>query len=144
MTHEDRGHYAGKHPADRPLNPAVVEAVRNRAVDKEISCNAAFEIAAELGVPPGEIGFTLDMLEIRIVRCQLGLFGYGPRKKVIKPAASVSPELEAAIRQALTHGRLPCKNAWEIAERFDIAKMQVSSACEVLNIKISPCQLGPF
>ncbi len=35
-------------------------------------------------------------------------------------------------------------NAWEIARRFDVSKMRVSSVCEQLNIKIKPCQLGAF
>ena len=36
------------------------------------------------------------------------------------------------------------KKAWEIAKRFEISKMKVSSVCEQLKIKIKPCQLGAF
>jgi len=144
MTHEDRGHYAKKHPPNRQVNPEVAEEVKKRAAGGEISCTEAFRLVKDLGVPVGEIGFTLDMLEVRIVKCQLGLFGYGPQKKIVKPAETVSPQLRKAILDDLVNGRLPCAKAWEIAERFRIPKMDVSSACEALNIKIRPCQLGSF
>jgi len=144
MTHEDRGHYARKHPPNRKVTAEVAEEVKKRAAGGEISCREAFKLAADLGVPVAEIGFTLDMLEVRIVKCQLGLFGYGPPKKIVKSSETVPPRLEEAIREVLVNGRLPCIKAWETAERFGIPKMDVSSACEALNIKIRPCQLGSF
>jgi hypothetical protein len=72
------------------------------------------------------------------------LFGYGPRKSIVKPAASVNPAFERTIREALVNDRLPCKRAWEIAERLGIRKMKVSAACDAMGIKIRPCQLGAF
>ena len=54
------------------------------------------------------------------------------------------PEVAAAIRDALENDRLPCRAAWEIAERFGLRKMAVSGACEALGIKIKPCQMGAF
>jgi len=90
------------------------------------------------------VGFTIDSLEIHIVKCQLGLHGYQPDKKKVKSADSVPSELEKGIREALVDDRLPCTFAWEIAKRFDLPKMEVSSACEALKIKISSCQLGTF
>jgi hypothetical protein len=91
-----------------------------------------------------EVGVTIDLLEIRLKRCQLGLFGYGQKKGVVKPAVKVSTELEKAIHGALADGRLPCLAAWKIADGMGIARMDVSSACEALKIKIKPCQLGAF
>jgi hypothetical protein len=58
MTHEDRGHYARKHPAGRKAKPEVAEAVKQHASKGGISCAAAFKIAGDLQVPPAEIGFT--------------------------------------------------------------------------------------
>ena len=144
MTHEDRGHYAKKHPADSKVKPGIAQAVKQRASDREISCAAAHKIAADLGVQPDEVGFGLDLLEIRIVRCQLGLYGYRPEKSVVKPAESVSEALKGAIKESLIEERLSCAAAWDIAERFGTARMNVSSACEALKIKISSCQLGAF
>ncbi len=144
MTHEDRGHYAKKHPADRKIKPEIAEAVKKRSSNETISCAEVFKIAGDLNVQPAEVGFTVDFLETRIVKCQLGLFGHAPEKSIVKPAKKVSSALEEAIRERLGDGRLSCKAAWEIAEKFGIPKMGVSSACETLGIKINSCQLGSF
>jgi hypothetical protein len=55
-----------------------------------------------------------------------------------------TPALAEAIEAALEQGRLPCRAAWALAERFKLRKMAVSGACEALGIKIKPCQLGAF
>ena len=144
MTHEDRGHYAGKHPPDRSRDQRIVDALTSAVSDNTIPCAVAFKVATELNESTEEVGFTIDSLEYTITKCQLGLFGYGEEKKKVKPADSVSPELEDAIRKALINDRLPCAAAWDIAERLDLGKMSVSSASEALGVKISPCQLGAF
>jgi hypothetical protein len=92
----------------------------------------------------GEVGVAIDLMDIQLERCQLGLFGYGEKKLIVKPAENVPSDLEKAIRDALAGGRLPCAAAWRIAEAFGIAKTDVSSACEALKIKVKPCQLGAF
>jgi hypothetical protein len=144
MTHKQKGHYAKKHPSDRKLKPEVAEAVKAGASKGEIPCVAAFEIASKLRVPPAEIGFALDVMEIRISKCQLGLYGYKPEKRIVKPAETVPQVLEQSIREALVNEKLPCAAAWEIAEKLDMAKMEITSACEAMSIKISACQLGAF
>jgi hypothetical protein len=144
MTHEDRGHYAKKHPADRSINPEIAKAVKKRTSNETISCVEAFKIAGDLNLQPAEIGVTVDFLETRIVKCQLGLFGHSPEKSIVKPAKNVSSALEETIRERLVNGRLSCKAAWEIAEQTGMPKMGVSSACETLEIKINSCQLGSF
>ena len=144
MTHEDRGHYANKHPLDRKINQEITEEVKRRVSDGEIPCAVAFSIASDLNVPPAEVGFTIDSLEIPIVKCQLGLHGYRPRKKIVGSADKVSPALEEAIQEKLVNDRLTCTAAWEIAERFGLSRMEICSACEGLKIKISSCQLGAF
>lgn len=144
MTHEDRGHYAKKHSPDRKVQPEIAEVLNNRASNRKISCAAAHRIAMDLNVSPAEIGFTTDKLEIRIVKCQLGLHGFYPEKRIVKPAETVSKTLEKAIRDSLVDGKLQCAAAWDIAKRLGIARMDVSSACEALKTKISSCQLGAF
>ncbi len=144
MTHLDKGKFAKKHPPERKPRPEVAEAVRKRAEGGEIACAAAFAVAEECGATPAEVGLAIDLQEISIVKCQLGLFGYPPKRSIVEPAASVDPDLEAAIRAALVDGRLPCAEAWRIAADRGIGKMKVSEACEALGIKISSCQLGAF
>ncbi|RJP94117.1 MAG: hypothetical protein C4518_04095 [Desulfobacteraceae bacterium] len=122
----------------------IEKMITSRAVNKALSCKAAFELAGELGVSPGAMGAAADKLDIHLLECQLGLFGYKPEKKIVKPLDAVDPALESAIRSALVNDRLPCRVAWEIAELFHVEKMTVSAACETLGIKIRPCQLGAF
>jgi len=86
----------------------------------------------------------VDLLKIRLVKCQLGLFGYTPDKSIVKPAEKVSPELESAIRSRLEDERLPCVAAWQLADEFSLKKLDVSCAAEALGLKIKPCQLGAF
>jgi hypothetical protein len=144
MTSKDKGHFAKKHSPDRKVNPSIADAVKHRAPDGEIPCAVAFEIAETLKATPEEVGFTVDSMEVKVIKCQLGLFGYLPNKRVVKPAQNVASALKEAIEQSLIRNRLSCKAAWEIAARFGLRKMEVSSACEALGIKISSCQLGTF
>lgn len=141
---KDRGHYKEKYPADRKMDERVADAVRKRAKKGDITCAIAFKIAEAVNVSPGEIGFTMDRLELPIKKCQLGLFGYSPISRIIRKAETVSDELKEAIRGAMIEGRLPCEASWRIAKDFRMAKIRVSAACEKLGIKISRCQLGAF
>jgi hypothetical protein len=144
MTSKDKGHFAKKHSSDRKVDPLIAGAVKDRASGVEIPCAVAFEIAGTQKATPEEVGFTIDSLEVKVIKCQLGLFGYQPNKRAVKPAQKVAPALKEAIEQSLIRNKLSCKAAWEIAARFGLRKMEVSSACEALGIKISSCQLGTF
>jgi hypothetical protein len=144
MAHRDAGNYSAKHGSESSLNREIAEAVEKKTVNGEIACADAAGIASSLKTPMGEVGIAIDLMEIRISKCQLGLFGYGTKKMNVKPAETVSSELEKAIRDTLVNGRLPCAVAWEIAQRLNITRINVSSASEVLKIKIKPCQLGAF
>jgi hypothetical protein len=126
------------------MDPDVAREVEARAVDGQLACAVAFDVAKNRGVDPEEVGFTADRLEIRIIKCQLGLHGYGGNEKTLKPAENVTEELEASIRDRLENGRLPCKSVWELADENSMGKRDVASACEALGIKITACQLGTF
>jgi len=144
MTHEDAGHYAAKHPKGVEADPKVVEQIRQKLSNNHITCTAAHEIAVKLSVSPAQVGINIDLLEARITKCQLGLFGYSPQKNIVKPADSVSPDLKNAIETGLIDGRISCERCWEIARHKGLKKIEVASACETLGIKIKPCQLGAF
>ncbi|MBN2125302.1 MAG: hypothetical protein JW821_13475 [Deltaproteobacteria bacterium] len=144
MTHEDKGHFARKHGNNQEIDPRIMEAIRERAPDEDVPCAVAFTIVKDLDVSPAEVGRSIDLVEKKLVKCQLGLFGYGPGKTMLSAPESVEPDIERSIREALVEGRLPCRAAWDIAERHQKGKMAVSKACEGLGIKISQCQLGSF
>jgi len=144
MTHEAAGHYSQKHAPGEVVDPVIRDALLKSAIKKTLPCAVAFDVGKQLGVAPEDIGRTADLMELRLVKCQLGLFGYGSRKTIVNPAASVTPALEKTIREALVNDRLPCKRAWEIAKALGIHKVKVSAACNALGVKIRPCQLGAF
>ncbi len=125
-------------------NSLLDKEIFNRVTDNELSCVAAFEIAEKLNVPAKDIGEAADRLKIRLVKCQLGLFGYKPDKRIVKAAETVSSELKAAINKSLEGGKLSCAKAWEIASQLKIQRFAVSCACEALKVKIRDCQLGAF
>ena len=144
MTDQDGGHFARKHRAGAKTNPEIEAALRQEASRGELPCAVAFKVASALDVQPEEVGRVADLLEMRLIKCQMGLFGYQPEKRIVKPAGHVSEQLEQAIRERLRDGRLPCESAWRIAKNLGIRKMEVSSACEAFRIKISACQIGAF
>lgn len=142
MTHADAGRYAAKHaPGERP-DEKIAAALRQHGREGQIACADAERIGKSIGVSLAEVGKTIDLLEFRIGRCQLGLFGY-PEGKPLKSDVD-DPELETSIRDRLDAGRLPCRTAWEIAEERGMARMKVANACEKMGIRIKPCQLGAF
>ncbi len=145
MTHEYEGRYRTKHAPDTRVNANLARTIRQKAKGPRLTCSAAFVVARESGVSPAEVGQAADLLELKITACQLGLFGYGrERRIVVEPAQHILPELEQAIREGMVDGRLPCKEAWDIAERFGLSKMEIAAICESLGIRLSQCQLGTF
>jgi len=126
------------------MNEKIAAAIRERVGEGKLACETAFDIAGELDVTPRAVGETADEIGLRLCRCQLGLFGYGERRRIVEPAADVSPELTQAIDQGLILGRLPCAVAWALAARFGMTKLDVSNSVEALEVRLSQCQLGAF
>ncbi|MEE9612509.1 MAG: hypothetical protein V3W19_14745 [Desulfatiglandales bacterium] len=145
MTHEYKGRYREKHSSNIRLDPTLTKLVGEKAKDGRLTCASAFSIAKETGSSPAEVGRAADLLEIKIAKCQLGLFGYKRDKRnIVEPAEKLSTELEQALQEGLVEGRLPCKKGWDIAELFGLSKMEITAACERLNIRLGHCQLGTF
>ena len=126
------------------MSQEIIDALQERERDKRISCGAAFRIAEALSVNPLEVGRAADGIGVRLYHCQLGLFGYDDKERIVEPAEQVPPEVEQAIREGLIVGRLPCAVAWAIANRFGLRKTDVANAAETLGIRVSQCQLGAF
>ena len=144
MAHQDKGKYFKKHPEGTKVDDALKQEILKASKDKNISCRAAEKIYQSTGKTFAEIGVAIDMLNINIAQCQLGLFGFDGKQKRVPTADSVAPDLEAAIRAALVNGRLACDAAWGIADQLKIKRPDVSAACENLKIKVKPCRLGAF
>lgn len=136
--------FKDKHGPNARPDTKIAETVEARGGEKGLACAVAFDIAKTLGVTPSEVGKTADLLGYRLTKCQLGLFGYLPEKKIVGPKQPEDRAIVDAIERAAERGRISCKQAWQIADRFGVRKMTVSSACEAMGMKIKPCQLGAF
>jgi hypothetical protein len=141
--HKDK-QFTQKHGPDAKPDILIKNEIINSGKENKIPCAVAFEIAKKLQVSADAVGMTVDLINYRLVKCQLGLFGYQPKKKIVKPQNKVSEDLKDAISDALVQGRLSCKSAWDIASRFEVHKLKVSGACEAMGVKIKHCQLGAF
>lgn len=144
MAHRKSKRFSEKYAPDAKPDSRIQTEILKRTQNDELACAVAFEIAKDLGVTPELVGMTADLSNFRLIQCQMGLFGYRPRKKIITPQTRIDPALKDAILEALVEDKLSCKRAWEIASRLKARKMAVSGSCEALKVKIKPCQLGAF
>lgn len=128
--------------------PEVMKAIEERLVDGKMACASAFAIAQAYEVQPAEVGWTANVMEIRLTRCQLGLFGYPQRQgwhNSNVPDLPVPPGMPEAIESACKdNNTLSCSMAWQIAAQFETSRMLVGYIADKLGVKITSCQIGAF
>jgi hypothetical protein len=131
------------------MEEKIIEKTKEAAVDGKLSCVNAHAIAAELGLPPLEIGkFVNRATDLRFYRCQLGLFGYGPKPegkhKIVQEAPRVPVEIEKALMAHTRDDHISCRAVWDIADQFEYPRLGMANIVEALDLKVTPCQLGCF
>jgi hypothetical protein len=133
-----------KNGTSEKIDQSIADTIASLVKNGELPCAVAFDIASKLSITPQEVGNYADHLKIRLVKCQMGLFGYQPEKKIVQSAPSIPPDLETAINNALSDGKLTCRGAWDLAALLKMPKMTISNACEAMKVKITTCQIGAF
>jgi hypothetical protein len=123
--------------------------IRGRVLDGTLSCAEAFSVSDRAGVPPLDVGRTVDVLKVKLSHCQLGLFGYpGPGKGWDRSGAGMGPVpdgLEAAIkRRAGREGRMTCSDLWDLAALYGVPRILAGDTADRVGIRIGDCQLGAF
>jgi hypothetical protein len=130
------------------MDDTLLEALRERLDGGKLPCNRAFAIVQKLSVEPLAVGQAADDAGIRISRCQLGLFGYGPKAegkhKIVHAMDKVPERLAARLRAASDEGKITCRAVWKVADGLGVRRMEASSALEAMGIHVSHCQLGCF
>jgi len=144
MTKTDGKGFAAKHPGAGPPDPGLAAAITEGAKDNHLACAKAHDIANKRKITPAAVGQALDLMEYRISHCQLGLFGYGARKKLVSGDAVVPDQVRQAVASAATDNRISCAKVWEIADTLHMGRLAMANACEAMGFKIKPCQLGAF
>jgi len=127
------------------MKQEIAAQIKGSLTEGRLPCATAFKVARKLDVSPKQVGEVANELNVKISRCQLGLFGYGSNKgKSLEPAQEVGEELQARIEDRVIEGGLPCATAWDIARELTMKRIDVANAAESLGIRITQCQLGCF
>ncbi len=127
----------------------ILQRILERTVEGFLACADAHALAQELGLSPRALGKIVNArTDVRFDRCQLGLFGYGPKaegkSKIVLKAQNLPEEIVQAIQERTKDGRISCLALWEIAERFRYPRLGIANIAEALELKVTPCQLGCF
>ena len=130
------------------VTPELKTNIEQRLQKGLLPCAQAFTLAKQQDIEPAEVGKAADALQIRLGRCQLGLFGY-PGKQGWKASGVMDqeypPELETAIKsKAGTENHINCKAAWDLAKEYGISRMHIGYIIDNLGVRIVGCQLGAF
>jgi hypothetical protein len=129
---------------DESLHQDMLE----RLEDGHLPCNQAHVIATLRGIEPLAVGLAANEAGIRISRCQLGLFGYGPKAegkhKIVNPMDEVPERLAAHLRTEAEEEGLTCTVIWQVAGDLGFKRLEASSAVEAMGLRVSRCQLGCF
>ncbi len=133
-----------KHKSDATPDSSIKYEILKHSLNSELSCVSAFLIAKRCNVSPCKVGMIANLINCRLVKCRMGLFGYKPDKKIVIPVKTTNQNIKNTITNNLVKGKLACEIAWGIASFFKVNKMTVSGICEDMNIKINKCQLGAF
>jgi hypothetical protein len=130
------------------MDQELIQAIQERLEDGRLPCSRAFAAARNLDVEPLAVGMAANEAGIRISRCQLGLFGYGPKSegkhKIVHPMDDVPQRLAARLRSAAEGEGITCTAIWTVADDLGFTRLEGSSAVEAMGLKVSRCQLGCF
>ncbi|MBL0702260.1 MAG: hypothetical protein JJV91_02130 [Desulfosarcina sp.] len=157
MTFNSKKNFAANQNSNLKPDIIIQKEITKLINNNLLPCKAAFKIATKLEVSAEEVGKTADILNCKLIGCQLGLFGYKTKKNksTSKDSADAdSPKnsmddnlpkgLKKAISDRLVNEKLKCKDCWDIASKFKISRIAAGRVCNSMNIKITECQLGVF
>jgi hypothetical protein len=130
------------------MHTELLEAMQERLEEGRLPCNQAFALALIVPADPSTVGAVANDNDIRISRCQLGLFGYGPKAegkhKIVHPMDKVPEKLAARLRATAHEQGLTCEQVWAVADALGYRRLEASSAVEAMGLKVTHCQLGCF
>jgi hypothetical protein len=128
------------------MNRDITQRLRAAAVGEELPCMAAFELVETEGLPAIELGRAATDAGIRIIHCQLNLFGYRAfgEKRLPITVQMVPESVAEAVREAADGDRLTCAAAWSLAGTLGLPRPMIGQVAENLGVRIVHCQLGCF
>ena len=135
-------------PIGFEIDEKIATEIKTQLMDKMLPCASAHKIAQYFKVSPAFVGHTVDALEIRLSKCQLGLYGY-PNKRGWEEARvtemDIPEDFAQALRQkAADEKELTCLEVWKLAAKFGVLRKHAGYIADTLNLRIIKCQLGAF
>lgn len=124
------------------IDENIASSIKSAVSNNTITCVNAHSICKKSGITPSEIGIQLDLLGIKIVECQIGLFG--PKTNKSDDDTKIDEKVLNRIKQEQKENRISCLKCWEILKELKLSRKKIGNACDQINIKIKPCQLGAF
>lgn len=114
--------------------------------DARLPCSFAFRIAEENAWSPAAVGAEAERLNVRISRCQLGLFGYNSfrQKGLVQSLPDVPGDIVVSLRAEAVENQIACAALWRIADDHGLPRVAAACAAETLGLRVNPCQLGCF
>ncbi len=114
----------------------------------KLPCAAAHLIAVLAEKSPMDVGKAANGLNVELTYCQLGLFGYGRKRKSSYKILGRPVEIEKIILDKIKaeslEGKIMCSALWLIADSCGISRAEAGNAADSLGLKIKGCQLGAF
>ncbi len=131
-------------PVDFSPDKQNCEMVFKGSTGGKIKCATAFKLSEKLGILKSEIGNYADYLDLRLEKCQIGLFGHGEKGKLVKKIDNPDEKIQEQVTMLQADGILSCESVFKIAESLKVSQVSVGSVCQTNGIKIKNCQLGAF
>jgi hypothetical protein len=114
----------------------------------KLPCAAAHLIAVLAEKTPLDVGNAADDLNVELTYCQLGLFGYGRKRKssykILGRPVEIEKKILDKIKAEGSEGKIICSVLWKIADAYGINRSEAGNAADSLGLKIKGCQLGIF
>ncbi len=133
-----------KSPVEFASDETIAEKIKEITENGYLSCTVAFRLADQVGLSSGEIGRYADVLDLRLTKCRIGLFGHGKGIKLVKKLESVDAVLESRVNEFAINERVNCEDVLKVADEFKVSPVIVGSVCQTKGIKIKNCCLGAF
>jgi hypothetical protein len=117
--------------------------------DDQLSCEDAHRLAEMADMTPAEFARAVsETTPVRFYRCQLGLFGYGPKaqglSKIVQAAGHVPDAIRADVLNAARDGGISCDDVWRIARQHRYPRLALANIIETMGLRVRVCQLGCF
>ena len=104
----------------------------------ELSCLKAFKVAKLIGVRPKDMAQIAKNMDIKIVNCELGVFGKLQFSQVNEDIYNT------LAKGSQENKKVDCEIAWKLAQEKGSTLKKVASSIKNSDLKVTHCQLGIF